>query len=456
MKEKLGAIAACLLFAVCFGGVGVFASWVIGGSILDWQRAKEWVRVKADVVSYSGGEVVYRYAIDGREHHGTRLNPSVIGPGGADNVDDEIDGRLSAALSEKKPITVFVDPANPAQSMADREMPWKMTLFFIPFALAFGGVGVGALYMLVRVVSGAEKRSRKGARTSDAMAGVLGLWVFAFFWNVVSFPIALLALPQMWAEREWWGLLILLFPLIGVLLLWGAIAGSWNLLRRGGARLTLSTDNPRAGSPLQGFVAFPRGVRAGESFRVRLVCNRLTSDGDGGTNTDVHWFREQTPRTSESGQGVRLPFRFEVPSEVPCTREASTKDKRTFQWRIEATSTDLKGATPYGFEFHMQPAPADAMVGALAKAPEADPAEPQLAALGPELARLKGIIDGRGMDATQLARLSSLTPEQRAQVEKLMKWAPKAKKIVIWVIVGFVALQIIGAIVAVVASMSSN
>src|SRR5258705_13584593 len=114
MSEKLGGALACLLFAVCFGGVGVFASWVIGGTLLDWQRGKDWVRVKADVVSYGGGDVEYRYVVDGREYYGTRMGPSVIGSGGSGNVASEVHDRLATAMSEKKPLTVFVDPSRPA------------------------------------------------------------------------------------------------------------------------------------------------------------------------------------------------------------------------------------------------------------------------------------------------------------------------------------------------------
>jgi len=46
---KLGSVAFCLLFAVVFGGVGVFASWAIASTVLEAQRAKDWVRVKASV-----------------------------------------------------------------------------------------------------------------------------------------------------------------------------------------------------------------------------------------------------------------------------------------------------------------------------------------------------------------------------------------------------------------------
>ena len=51
MKDKLAAVLFCLIFAAVFGGVGVFATWVIAATIYDGMRAENWVRVKADVES---------------------------------------------------------------------------------------------------------------------------------------------------------------------------------------------------------------------------------------------------------------------------------------------------------------------------------------------------------------------------------------------------------------------
>jgi hypothetical protein len=101
---------------------------------------------------------------------------------------------------------------------------------------------------------------------SDARAGMMGLWMFAFFWNVISFPIALLAVPKLINDGEWVGLFVLLFPLIGLFILWTAIKGTWACLRRGGATLEVREDKPRIGSHVEGTVDFDRGVKAGDVF----------------------------------------------------------------------------------------------------------------------------------------------------------------------------------------------
>jgi hypothetical protein len=260
---KTGAVLACLLFAVPFGGVGVFASWAIGSAVHGAWKARDWVPVPATVESASlatsesdeGGttyraEGTYRYSYRGQSYSGSRLGLSALG--GADNIDDwheAVNARLESARKARQPITVWVNPASPAEAVYDRGIRWAELLFLTPFSLAFGGVGVGALVVMAKVLLGDTKgpgRERTQEATGRAM-GTAGrgsqssarfLWIFAFFWNAISFPIAILALRDIADSGEWLGLLVLLFPLVGVLVLWGAIAASWKAFkaRRGGAR----------------------------------------------------------------------------------------------------------------------------------------------------------------------------------------------------------------------------
>jgi hypothetical protein len=224
MKEKFGAALMCLVFAVPFGGIGAGAAYVIGRMIYDGQRAQEWVGVRATVDAYDHGTVAYRYTFQGREYHGDRLGANPIG--GTDNLDswhDDMRSMLSSAKSENKPITVWVNPENPAESMVDRTIRWKLVMFASVFALAFGGVGVGALVMLFANLFRAFVPAQPGARARGG-SGLGAIWVFTFFWNVISIPIAVLTVPDAIQEGEWVALLVLLFPLIGLLMLWGAIS----------------------------------------------------------------------------------------------------------------------------------------------------------------------------------------------------------------------------------------
>jgi len=229
VSEKVTSTLFCLLFAVLFGGVGAGASWVFTTMVYDGVRAQEWVRVKAEVV----GESSYRYTLGGATYTSDRLGTLRIG--GTSDVDD-FDERVASILArgrdERKPITVWVNPDDPREAMIDREIRWMLLVFITPFAVAFGGVGVGALWYLVHNLRGPSKRA-KVVRAGSSGSGAGGLWFFALMWNAIAFPIAILAVPQGLRDGDWLILLVLLFPLIGVLVLWSAIVATFSSLRRG-------------------------------------------------------------------------------------------------------------------------------------------------------------------------------------------------------------------------------
>ena len=230
--SKLGTVLVCLLFAACFGGVGAGASWALWRMVYDGQRAQDWVGVRAQVDSYSRGSVTYHYAFNGREYKGDRMGPDPLG--GTDNLDSwhaDMAARLGEARDSKTPVTVWVNPDNPAESMVDRNVRWKLAVFMLPFALGFGGVGVGALYMLVRTLVKGDAAPASVARPSNRIQGLAATWAFAILWNVIAFPVGLLVIPLAMNEGHWGALFVLLFPLIGVLILWGAIKETLRRIR---------------------------------------------------------------------------------------------------------------------------------------------------------------------------------------------------------------------------------
>jgi hypothetical protein len=222
MRERLGTIAACLLFAVLFGGIGAFTGYLAGSTVYDGWRARDWIKVRAEAIS----EDAYRYVYDGRSRVGTRLGLMRIGSDGVDDWTAGIAEELARARAENRPILVHVNPDDPDEAVVDRAIHWKFVVAMVPFALGFGGVGVGALWMLARNLFPVPRRGSGGA-----MGPLATLWLVTFFWNVITFPIAVIAVPEMIDAGEWVGLLVLLFPLVGVLLLWGALAGTWKRLR---------------------------------------------------------------------------------------------------------------------------------------------------------------------------------------------------------------------------------
>lgn len=188
---------------------------MIGATVYDAYRAREWILVSAIVDRFKDQRVSYRYKVGGREYTGSRVGTMVLS-GGKDSIDgwsDDMEALLTNAVNEKKPVLVHVNPDNPAESMVNTDIRWAPLVFFVPFALGFGGVGLGALVMMFRTFFPARGPS----------SGLATTWFFAVLWNAIAMPISFLFVPRIIAEGEWLGLFILVFPLIGVLILWGAL-----------------------------------------------------------------------------------------------------------------------------------------------------------------------------------------------------------------------------------------
>lgn len=240
-KERLGAAAMALAFLLTFGSVGFGAFYVIGKTIRDGMRADDWVRTRAQIQHVDQGSITYHYEWQGKKYFGDRAGAFILG--GSSDVDDwdeRMERAIVAAQQEEKPFTVLVNPENPSESMANNEIRWNLLLIALPFAVGFGGAALAAFFLIGR----GALPPRRGHSRDGSYAGVpmlkpktreaLTQWAVAVVWNSVAFPIAIVALPGMWAKGEWFPVILLsIFPLIGVLILWGALATTVQALRGG-------------------------------------------------------------------------------------------------------------------------------------------------------------------------------------------------------------------------------
>ncbi|HYC36671.1 MAG TPA: hypothetical protein VEC19_09635 [Usitatibacter sp.] len=438
-SAKANTIILCLLFGLPFGGIGLFAAWAMATTVHDGWRARDWVKVAAYVEGYDGGDIDYRYSIDGREFRGDRL--TVFPLKGDDQVSEALHSRLSEARAARRPITVFVNPQAPAESVVDREVSWQTLVFLAPFAFGFGGVGLGAAWVAARTVRGERPRKAERGLRSDGAGKLLLTWAFTFMWNVIAFPIGIAVSMEAVHNGEWLALLALVFPLIGVLLLFGAIAGTVSYLRRGGAVLELASGAPpRMGSVVQGHMAFPRGVSAGEGFRVKLACYEGKAD-DG--MPKVRWSKHVTGTVAQGPSGARLAFRFQVPARLPGHADEEAAGRT---WRIEAERADKLLGVPYGFDLEMLP-PSNAAL--LDPEPAFEDAPFAAAAVaGPQVDFTQGAFAKADLTTAQREVLAGMTPQQRAQVEKLLAMRPLIKKAVIGVVLAIVALTLLPVVIA--------
>jgi hypothetical protein len=244
VRSRLSAACGALACLLAFGGVGALAFWAIGASIHDGMRAKDWVRVKANVERVDTGEVTYSYEWEGKRRYGDRAGTFVLGGNSdVDDFDDRMEALLEDATTNRKPITVWVNPQDPSESMIDNTIRWKLLLLFLPFGVGFGGAGLAASWAIGKQAL-PRRAPRAPGEVRGAWAGVpllkpkareaLFQWAVAFVWNAVSFPIALVGIPKAWGEGNWLAIIVMaVFPLIGALIAWGAIGSTAAVLREG-------------------------------------------------------------------------------------------------------------------------------------------------------------------------------------------------------------------------------
>jgi hypothetical protein len=451
LKGKSGSFLFAAVFAVCFGGVGAFASWVIGKTLLDAWQAEGWSRVPAEVLSYDGGRVQYRYEFKERTFLGHRIGVAAID---SDEGNAAAGSRIQQAVNDKQPLEVLVDPDDPSRSVVHTTIPWTMVVGFLPFAIGFGAVGLGALGVMVALVLPEREKEEDEAINSDAAAGFFGLAFFTLLWNSLAFPIAAVMVVELWNKGEWLGLLVLLFPLVGLLMIWGTINSAINWIRRGGASLHPQQMPPRLGSAFSGHVSFKRGVTAGDAFKARLYCTSSGSDKQGAI---THWSAEKQVRVADVGGRRRLTIRFDPPDRI----EGFERDAET-QWQLDLFP-EGKTTAAFSFPFKMQPPagvehlPEEELRPAMVDDEEEDlvPAgipkglEGVAAFIGKARIEEKMARMPAAERAGLQAKLEQMTPGQKEALAKIGQYArymPLVKKLFFWAIGLFFLVQVIGVI----------
>ena len=224
MMTKMKGRWFMLLFALPFAGVGLgFLLLSIIPSVVEWRQMQSWPQVdaqlySAELVSSRGDDSTtyrvdahYSYHFGGRNYDSRRVGIME----GSDNIGDfhqVVAGRLEDALRTGTPVPAWVNPANPADAVLNRDMRWDMLAFKGVFALTFGGVGIGLLaWTLLAKPAHVEhpdaaskpwltRRAWMDNRiVCSGKGGLWFVWIFALFWNAISAPV-LFAMPAEYAK----------------------------------------------------------------------------------------------------------------------------------------------------------------------------------------------------------------------------------------------------------------
>ncbi len=357
-RERSWALA---LFGLPFFGVGVgflvlsvlptlnegwqMASWPSTTGTLTHARL---LSSTSDGTTTYGVEASYRYRVASHDYRNDRVAIN----SGNDNIgsfQQQLGARLEQHYRNNRPVTVYYNPADPADAVLDRTLRWDLLVFKLIFVIVFGGAGLGMLLYALRgrkVVASpeavnkpwliraewAENRIRSGARK-----GLYFIWAFAIFWNLVSAP-AIYGFLEVREEEGMLAYLILIFPAVGLLLLSWAIRASMAWRRFGYTPLTLDPFPGAIGGDVGGevFLNIP--------FDPQIVCEVTLSSlysyvsGSGKSRSRherVEWQDSGFARVERAAKGSRLLFRFSVPTGK---RESEEHSDGYYLWRLNIAS----------------------------------------------------------------------------------------------------------------------
>lgn len=324
-----------LLFAVAFTAGGILGGiYPLYGQATNWWAARSYVPVQATVETAQlehhpgrkgGGtdlaKATFNYQFEGRSYHGGRASFSAA----ADNVGDYQEAlyeHLQAARSACRPVTLWVDPRHPESAVFDRGTRWQMSLLHLPFAVLFTAVGLGAWVVAIGVWCigrGKSMAASLAAGTHPKVrakgSGALWMTLFALFWNVMAWPIGLLALDDFLTGRNALAVLAMIFPAVGIGCAY--LAWHWWRSQRPAGRPVAEITGI---GPLRGRIHFhpPLGGRDPQQpalHAVKLDAALVQQTGGQKKGRTVTLWRQQLMHGSLPGGLTHLDFQVETPPE---------------------------------------------------------------------------------------------------------------------------------------------
>ena len=361
-------VGCLVLFALPFAAVGVGAFVWATATLLDWHAASGWVEVPAQLVSVEleehDGDDATTYETTATYHYEyagqTYTSDRVAIDSGADNVGDfqwQLYSRLRAAHESASRVTAYVDPADPANAVLNRELRTGLLALKGMFAVLFGVAGFGLLFS---ARFGAKKLAAQralreqhpeepwrwraewanGRIAGSARSAAYVAIGFAVVWNLVSLPL-LFVIPGEIAGGNTVTAVGLLFPLIGVGLAAWAIRAWLRLKRFKVATLTLDRLPVALGGRLKATIRVEAAVPVTADFGLELACVETRTTGSGKNRSRderLLWQKRwQVPRHQcQIGAAfTSIPVDALVPAEQPATTVDDSDAE--IAWRLDVT-----------------------------------------------------------------------------------------------------------------------
>ncbi|GMR18855.1 MAG: hypothetical protein BMS9Abin33_1301 [Gammaproteobacteria bacterium] len=352
-RSHLLAIFGLLFFLV---GAGFLFMSIIPGLYDGW-RMQSWSSMQAQLLSAGlvtvnssdndtyRAEARYRYTVNGNDYANDRVSIS----SSADNIGDfqkTLGRRLENYYRNAKPVRIWFDPSRPGDSIVNRDIRWGLIGFKMIFVLVFGGMGFALIYFGLRgkKVNTAPAVANQpwlknpdwkdGQIRSSAKAGMVAIWIFALLWNLISAP-AVFQIMDIWQEKGAIVLVVLLFPLIGLGLLYWVIKLTLEWRKFGRSPMKMDPFPGSIGGDVAGSITLNMRYDPAQVYKVTLSCLYSYISGSGKNRSrskKVIWQDSGYARAVMDTAGVKLDYRFQVPVGL---NETEDKDASSYHlWNL--------------------------------------------------------------------------------------------------------------------------
>lgn len=231
--------------------------------------------------------------------------------------------------------------------------------FWYPFMFGtiFSSIGFGFMFL---AIAGNRKYSRQlrlqaehpeepwlwrddwaaGRIKSNTKASMVMSWVFAIFWNLVSWPATIFALPNALGQKGAGSYFLLIFPAVGIGLLVYAVRKTIAFAEFGKTCFEMASVPGVVGRDLKGSIQarFPHSPDHGVQLRLSCIHRYVSGSGNNSTTTETIIWRDQAdvdPGDLYAGPaGTTIPVSFHIPLDAQSTDNRTPRDQVI--WQLEA------------------------------------------------------------------------------------------------------------------------
>lgn len=251
-----------------------------------------------------------------------------------------------------------------ASKMADaaRQGSDKGAYLGIAFGTLFACIGLGLMALAIGTYRYGKKQQAlvtahpgapwlwrsdwaAGRSKGNSGTGNIALWVFAIFWDAISFPAAALTLPKLMAG-DLRLIFVMIFPVVGIILTVVAVIGTMRAQRFGGTSFWFATVPFTPGGKVDGFIHLKMPIAAVHGIDVRLSCIRRVTTGSGKSRSTINTVLWQDERNVSNEHLTRayadaqVPVEFTIPTDAYVTNTDNADDK--ILWILHAQA-DVPG-----------------------------------------------------------------------------------------------------------------